>query len=547
MDNKHFKRAVQNPFLPLALPIDMPSDSDESDSGEEEDNDTEEEEKFVKRQRLSTSRRSSGANMDEVHGFATADGSGGGGGGVSAGVVGHGMKAGRFPLRHMCKEGCLDKLNRHVEPFFAIRKDGGKPDLKKQNDMLLKIVFDDKGQCLYHSDCILRAFGISKGRLRRLRDRQQNNMAGNTIQHGLCGRRSNNSKRPETLQQFIDYVRTHRSVDHFHPQSKKPVYRLTDEMRCIQGDNESSLRVRFNLHQQTLAENTGEKNRESISSGTAQAWFKRYFSDTLKPCEGRTGTTTTTQSSNGSGQWNGGGDGASAQSTATSLAGGVGDSEEGNFAGGGAKAERSGGLKRMHHKTHGGATQPPRRISRTESGGGDGSGGGGGRDSRQSVPENSSSGGEGEGGSNNGSSTHESGNSSGNNDSSTMGGSYQSSNSNKSTDRSATSAVSSDPPARQQRTNHVPGTYMQYAGDGFDGLRALTEAAMSVLSEAADRAGGSPWSGGSSKSNSSGNMGNQSVLTNSGSECVQGQSLFKPPPSAQQVGNIYRPVSPPLD
>jgi hypothetical protein len=37
--------------------------------------------------------------------------------------------------------------------------------LKKQNDYLMDVLFDDAGELKYHSDCVVRIFTISKGRL----------------------------------------------------------------------------------------------------------------------------------------------------------------------------------------------------------------------------------------------------------------------------------------------------------------------------------------------------------------------------------------------
>ena len=41
-----------------------------------------------------------------------------------------------------------------------------KVSLKKQNDYLLNILYDDRGNCRYHIDCVTRIFKISKGRLK---------------------------------------------------------------------------------------------------------------------------------------------------------------------------------------------------------------------------------------------------------------------------------------------------------------------------------------------------------------------------------------------
>jgi hypothetical protein len=48
---------------------------------------------------------------------------------------------------------------------------------------------------VYHADCILRIFKISKGRLKRLQERIKREMRGEIARHGLYGRPSNNRKK----------------------------------------------------------------------------------------------------------------------------------------------------------------------------------------------------------------------------------------------------------------------------------------------------------------------------------------------------------------
>ena len=43
------------------------------------------------------------------------------------------------------------------------------PDVKSQNEFLLKVAFDGKGNDVYHRDCIRAAYGVSTQRLARLR------------------------------------------------------------------------------------------------------------------------------------------------------------------------------------------------------------------------------------------------------------------------------------------------------------------------------------------------------------------------------------------
>eukprot|EP00123_Amoebidium_parasiticum_P012535 comp21430_c1_seq1/m.29541 comp21430_c1_seq1/g.29541 ORF comp21430_c1_seq1/g.29541 comp21430_c1_seq1/m.29541 type:complete len:545 (-) comp21430_c1_seq1:587-2221(-) len=182
-----------------------------------------------------------------------------------------------------CKQHCADQLGRHVHTFQAFENMGGSTMQSAQNEFLLKVLFsEDDSEMLYHTKCVLRLFNITKGRLLKLQKMKFRALEKSDAKtHGLCGRRSNNSKKPETLTEFLAFVKQHRVVDHYGPENA-PVYRLDASMRRIQGDNVDSLRTQFNLNQQRLS--TLEHPRETISSGTAQAWFKRYFQDTLKPC-----------------------------------------------------------------------------------------------------------------------------------------------------------------------------------------------------------------------------------------------------------------------
>lgn len=58
-----------------------------------------------------------------------------------------------------------------------------------------QVLFDDSGDCVYHADCILRTFKISKGRLKRLQERIKRELRGEIARHGLYGRPSNNRKK----------------------------------------------------------------------------------------------------------------------------------------------------------------------------------------------------------------------------------------------------------------------------------------------------------------------------------------------------------------
>lgn len=85
---------------------------------------------------------------------------------------------------------CTKALHPYLPRFLACVKVHGrdstssKLDLAKQNDLLLEAIFDATGTLLYHEACVLRIFGISKGRLRRIQERR---MGLRDNHHGLVG------------------------------------------------------------------------------------------------------------------------------------------------------------------------------------------------------------------------------------------------------------------------------------------------------------------------------------------------------------------------
>jgi len=187
-----------------------------------------------------------------------------------------------------CVTKCASNLAKKVDVFHIMTKatsESGvyKPDLKRQNAYLMNLMFDDNGQFVFHPECLLKAFKISKGRLRRLQEKRRKDLLGESTRHGLSGRPSNNRKKPETLQQFCEFVESCREAE--LTADGQVSYKLKPGLRCIQGDAEDSLRMRFNLYQQLCSKGSG--TRETLSSGTAQAWFKRFFSNTSTPalCE----------------------------------------------------------------------------------------------------------------------------------------------------------------------------------------------------------------------------------------------------------------------
>lgn len=85
---------------------------------------------------------------------------------------------------------CSQALHPYLPKFLSCVKAHGrdstssKLDLAKQNDLLFEAIFDATGTLLYHEACVLRIFGISKGRLRRIQERR---MGLRDNHHGLVG------------------------------------------------------------------------------------------------------------------------------------------------------------------------------------------------------------------------------------------------------------------------------------------------------------------------------------------------------------------------
>eukprot|EP01134_Creolimax_fragrantissima_P006457 CFRG6457T1 len=184
-----------------------------------------------------------------------------------------------------CCEKCADPLRHHAEVLARMQ---GAPDVdggmkKRMNKYMSDVLFSPENQMLYHPDCVTFVLDLTNNALKRLAERKMKENHVSVV-HGLVGRRSNNSKSPETLQRFIDFVKANRSEMVFmegeKPQMDGDVeirYYLKSSVIRLQGDGEGTLRTKFNLSQQS-----GGENGETISGGTAQAWFKKYFRDTLK-------------------------------------------------------------------------------------------------------------------------------------------------------------------------------------------------------------------------------------------------------------------------
>eukprot|EP00126_Sphaerothecum_destruens_P002594 Sdes_comp16021_c0_seq1m5204 len=184
---------------------------------------------------------------------------------------------------NQCSE-CMDKLAQKLkffEQFTAIKK--GKSgdnfihrDIKKQNEFLMQYLVDHRGELRFHAKCIVKAFKISKGRLGRIRDKKRRLLRGvDSAKHGLCGKPSNNRKHEKTLEEFIEFVLLNR-VRIPNPDSDVALYQLSSKFKRVQGDGNDSVRGLFNIRQKDL--NSPQDVRQTLSNGTAQGWFNKYFS-----------------------------------------------------------------------------------------------------------------------------------------------------------------------------------------------------------------------------------------------------------------------------
>eukprot|EP01135_Chromosphaera_perkinsii_P010735 Nk52_evm14s2209 gene=Nk52_evmTU14s2209 len=180
---------------------------------------------------------------------------------------------------------CFKDLGVYLEEFnqFGLKKGKGgdmSRDVKSQNEFLIERLLDDKGEYKYHSRCMLKVFKISKGRLNRIKEKKKRIIKGIVnSKHGLCGRPSNNRKNAETLNQFADFILNNRSKCSATESGEHRTrqYRMLPSLKRVQGDGPESIRGQFNLFQKSQ-DPTGVV-RQTLSNGTAQAWFNKYFSD----------------------------------------------------------------------------------------------------------------------------------------------------------------------------------------------------------------------------------------------------------------------------
>eukprot|EP00742_Colponemidia_sp_Colp-10_P002367 GILJ01002523.1.p1 GENE.GILJ01002523.1~~GILJ01002523.1.p1 ORF type:complete len:427 (+),score=54.91 GILJ01002523.1:180-1283(+) len=182
------------------------------------------------------------------------------------------------PYVHRYREMKSTKRNREKFLMKLKKPEKGGRDIKRMNALLLEILFDSHGNYLYHSKCIKDMFEVSSARLARLRTQKKMMAAGEgdkIVTHKLKGRRSNRAMKPETREQFREFIMANRRpVGSRHG---SPIYYLDPRYSCLSAKDEqvghtSSVRYEFNKFQMLRS-----PQGEILSDNTFKRWFKEDF------------------------------------------------------------------------------------------------------------------------------------------------------------------------------------------------------------------------------------------------------------------------------
>lgn len=198
-------------------------------------------------------------------------------------------------------------------------------NLTKQNDFLLKSVFDAKGNYLYHRDCIRSAFGISNQRLSRLRKCVQVESTGATEylakkdifkrnrtsdvvlpdgcdqvtklwldkqpddvpiecksrpgRHGNAKRPSNHAKSNDILERFLDFVDKNSAPNGRKEGSYGKTYYFDRKFTQIRTPDNTDPQFEYKNSHSVLYEfnrTLTEDGLQSISIGTFHNWLKKH-------------------------------------------------------------------------------------------------------------------------------------------------------------------------------------------------------------------------------------------------------------------------------
>ena len=200
-------------------------------------------------------------------------------------------------------------------------------DISKQNDFLLKSIFDAKGNYLYHRDCIKRAFGVSNQRLARLRKCVQREASGRTEcinkpdiykhnrvsdvvlprdcevsarqwldtqpgdvplecrscygRHGNAKKRSHNAKSDTVLEKFLAFVDQNSSPNGRKEGSHGKTYYFDRKFTQIRTPDKSDPQFNYKCNHSVLYEfnrTLDEDGLQTISVGTFHNWLKKHRS-----------------------------------------------------------------------------------------------------------------------------------------------------------------------------------------------------------------------------------------------------------------------------
>lgn len=198
-------------------------------------------------------------------------------------------------------------------------------DLTKQNDFLLKSVFDAKGNYLYHRNCIRSAFGISNQRLSRLRKCVQAESSGPTEyitkqdilkrnrmsdvllphgcdqmtkhwldkqpddvpiecrshpgRHGNAKKQSNHAKPNDILERFLDFVDKNSAPNGRKEGSYGKTYYFDFKFTQIRTPDKTDPQFEYKNNHSVLHEfnrTLTEDGLQAVSAGTFHNWLNKH-------------------------------------------------------------------------------------------------------------------------------------------------------------------------------------------------------------------------------------------------------------------------------
>ena len=195
-------------------------------------------------------------------------------------------------------------------------------NIKEQNNYLLRILFDGKGNYLYHRDCIRYAFKVSTSRLARLRRTVQKQSSCpflempkeqvsrysdvvlpldcevpsstwlhsqpegasvtcryNPTRHGNAGKKSNNAKGEAVLKMFLDFVDSNSSPNGRREGSHGATYYFNPKFSLMRTPNVDDPQYEYKCNHSVLYElnrTLEEEEFGKLSVGTFHSWLKQH-------------------------------------------------------------------------------------------------------------------------------------------------------------------------------------------------------------------------------------------------------------------------------